>query len=57
MSVPDFQTLMRPVLVAVADGEDHPVSWVRSTLAEHFSLSDADLAEMLPSGRVIACTT
>lgn len=52
MAVPDFQTLMRPVLVALADGEDHQVSGIRSTLAEHFSLSDEDLAEMLPSGRV-----
>jgi hypothetical protein len=49
--VPDFQTLMRPLLVALEDGAERSISEVRSQLAREFSLSDVDLAEELPSGR------
>jgi restriction system protein len=52
--VPDFQTLMRPLLVALEDDEDHPVEAIRADLAEQFSLSDVDLEELIPSGRVTA---
>jgi restriction system protein len=51
MAVPDFQTLMRPLLVALDDGEDRSISEVRSRLAHKFALSDEDLIEELPSGR------
>src|SRR4051812_8022050 len=51
VAVPDFQTLMRPLLVAVQDGEAHPIKAVRQQLAEEFGLTPDDLAEELPSGR------
>lgn len=51
MPVPDFQTLMRPVLELHADGSDHESGEVVTTLAERFNLSQAERAEMLPSGR------
>ena len=50
MAVPDFQTLMLPVLRATADGEISARD-LRARLAEEFELSESDLAEMLPSGR------
>jgi restriction system protein len=50
MAVPDFQSLMLPVLRAVADG-DVSASDLRSRVAVAQRLSEADLAEMLPSGR------
>ncbi len=43
---------MRPLLVVLDDGEDHAITAIRSELASRFSLSQADVAEMIPSGRV-----
>lgn len=51
MAVPDFQTIMRPLLVALEDGEDQSIKQIRERLAEHFSLTPEDLAEKIPSGR------
>jgi restriction endonuclease Mrr len=50
MPVPDFQSLMLPVLRAVANG-DISAADLRSRLAEDLRLTEADLSEMLPSGR------
>ena len=52
MAVPDFQSLMRPLLSVLADGEDRSVKTIRSELATRFSLSQADIEERIPSGRV-----
>lgn len=51
MAVPDFQSLMLPVLRALEDGEDTVVRKVRERVASAESLTDEDLGEMLPSGR------
>lgn len=50
MSVPDFQSLMLPLLRFAADGE-HSLAEARDHLAKEFSLTDSELAELLPSGR------
>ena len=50
MAIPDFQTLMRPLLVAYASGDERPISDVRHELGELFNLTDEELAERLPSG-------
>jgi restriction system protein len=50
MAVPDFQSLMLPVLRAAADG-DISAPDLRSRIAAELRLTEADLAEMLPSGR------
>ncbi|MBB5378227.1 restriction system protein [Deinococcus metalli] len=42
---------MRPLLVAVSDGQAWKVRDVYARLATQFALSESDLAEMLPSGR------
>lgn len=52
--IPDFQTLMRPMLVAMEDGKEHPIKQVRDRLAIEFALTEDELAEMNPSGRVTA---
>lgn len=52
MPVPDFWSLMLPVLRAVADGKGTHVRDVRERVASAEGLTDADLREMLPSGRV-----
>ncbi|MFC3833140.1 restriction endonuclease [Deinococcus rufus] len=51
MPVPDYQSFMRPLLVAASDGEVWMVRDLYARLASDFALSEADLAEMLPSGR------
>jgi restriction system protein len=50
MPVPDFQSLMLPVLRAMADGEVTSAE-LRDRVAKAAGLSEDDLAEMLPSGR------
>lgn len=52
MSVPDFQTIMRPLLAFHADGHEHEVAATRHAIADHFNLGPEDLADRIPSGRV-----
>lgn len=51
MTVPDYQSFMRPLLELMADGQIRKMRDIYSDLAEKFQLTEADLAEMLPSGR------
>ncbi len=48
--IPDYQTLMRPVLRCAADGEVS-IGDVVDKLAHEFELSDDERAELLPSGK------
>ena len=50
MLIPDFQSLMRPLLQAHADGKEHINRDLVSQIAEQFGLSDEDRRELLPSG-------
>jgi restriction system protein len=50
MGIPDFQSLMLPLLRMAADGREHSLAEARDVLAAHFK-SDAELVELLPSGR------
>lgn len=49
--IPDFQTLMRPLLELHADGGEHVNRDLVNTLAVQFALTDEERREMLPSGR------
>jgi restriction system protein len=51
MAVPDFQSLMLPMLRIAADGKDHSLGEARAMLSDRFKLSETDLEELLPSGR------
>lgn len=51
MPIPDFQTLMLPLLRYCADGEEHSNRDAVPALAKEFGLSAEDLAELLPTGR------
>ena len=51
MPVPDFQSLMLPVLRALADGKATPVREVRERVASAEGLTEENLREKLPSGR------
>lgn len=51
MSIPDFQSVMRPVLEAVRDGVAIPLSVLRESIAEVFQLTEEERKERLPSGQ------
>lgn len=51
MPIPDFQTIMRPLLEAHADGKEHLNRDLVSTLAAEFKLNEEERRELLPSGR------
>lgn len=51
MAIPDFQSLMRPLLEFAADGKLQTLQAAREALAHKFKLSEADKNELLPSGR------
>lgn len=50
MTIPDYQTLMRPVLVFLSDGQVHRSRDITEAMAEKFGLTAEERAEMLPSG-------
>jgi len=52
MAIPDYETIMRPMLEACADGRGHRVRDLAETLAEEFRLTPVERAELLPSGIV-----
>lgn len=51
MPIPDFQTLMLPLLRFCADGVEHGRHDALLILAKEFALSESELAELLPSGK------
>jgi restriction system protein len=51
MSIPDFQTLMRPLLRHLSDGSDHSNQEIVSVLADEFRLSEEERMQLLPSGK------
>ncbi|HEY2322526.1 MAG TPA: restriction endonuclease [Thermoanaerobaculia bacterium] len=51
MPVPDFQSLLLPLLRLAGDGRDHALPEARKALASEFALSPEDVAQLLPSGR------
>lgn len=51
MSIPDFQTLMRPLLELHGDGNEHVNRDLVNALSAQFSLSEDERRQMLPSGR------
>ena len=51
MAIPDFQSLMLPLLRYCADGKDHKKSEAVPALAKEFGLTEAELVEGLPKVR------
>jgi restriction system protein len=50
MAIPDFQTIMLPLLRLAGDGLEHEVSAAAEDLAKFFGLSQDDWEELVPSG-------
>lgn len=51
MAIPDYQTLMRPLLDLLADGKERSNPDLRAGIAQRFRLSESDLRELVPSGQ------
>lgn len=51
MAIPDFQTLMLPLLKAVSDGREYCLRDVVELLSKEFQLTDNERQQLLPSGR------
>jgi restriction system protein len=51
MTIPDFQSIMLPMLQIAGDGNEHSIHDFLDRLADHFSLTEQELNEMLPSGK------
>ena len=54
MAIPDYQTLMLPVLKVAGDGQEHRMSNVVNELAREFGLTEEERQQLLPSGRAPA---
>jgi len=51
MAIPDFQSFMLPLLKFASDGKEHSQSEASEALSHHFSITEPERREMLPSGR------
>lgn len=51
MAIPDFQSVMRPVLEAVQDQQPHALAEVRQRVSDSFGLLEAEQRERLASGK------
>ena len=51
MPIPDFQTLMLPMLQIANDGKEYTVHDFTDMLAKQFNVSEEELNEFLPSGK------
>lgn len=51
MTIPDYQSIMLPLLQLAGDGREHVIGDAIETLAEYFQLTDEDRRELLPSGQ------
>lgn len=51
VAIPDFQSMMLPLLRLAGDGQEHSVAAVRVPLAEDFGLTEQECKELLPSGQ------
>lgn len=51
MAIPDYQSIMLPLLQLAADQQEHALRETIDALADEFNLTDEDRNELLPSGR------
>lgn len=51
MAIPDFQTIMLPLLAISSDGQEHLFREATDAIAQHFRLTEDERKELLPSGR------
>ena len=50
MAIPDYQSLMLPLLQLASDQEEHTIAEAVGSLAKEFKLTEQEQEEPLPSG-------
>jgi restriction system protein len=48
--IPDFQTIMLPLLQLLSDGNEHLLRDAINSISDQFNLTDQERIEVLPSG-------
>lgn len=51
MAIPDFQSIMLPLLKFASDGQEHSLRETIEALADQFDLTSEERSELLPSGQ------
>jgi restriction system protein len=51
MAIPDYETLMLPVLQYVSDGKEHPLKEITISMADSFKLTPEEREQRIPSGQ------
>ena len=51
MTIPDYQSIMLPLLKLAGDGEIHNIHTAKDTLANQFELTEEEVNLLLPSGK------
>ena len=51
MAIPDYQSIMLPILKFIGDGKEHSLRETIESLAQQFGLSEEERKDLLPSGR------
>jgi len=51
MAIPDFQTIMLPLLKVASDGNEHYIHDAVGELAQYFQLTEEEKTKLLPSGQ------
>jgi restriction system protein len=51
MAIPDYKTVMLPLLRLASDGKEHSIRSAMEQLADEFKLSQEERQELLPSGK------
>jgi restriction system protein len=49
--IPDYQTVMLPLLQLLGDGQERPIGGIIEAMADHFQLSQEERRALLPSGQ------
>ncbi len=51
MAIPDYQSVMLPLLRFASDNQEHSLRETIENLADHFNLTESERTELLPSGQ------
>lgn len=57
MPIPDYQSVMLPLLHFASDGQEHSLRDAIEQLADHFNLTESERTELLPSGQQATFTS
>ena len=51
MSIPDYQSILLPLLQFTADGKEHRTKEINASVSKHFNLTEEELSKLVPSGQ------